>query len=149
MKQYEKGKSPLGGTAQNSWTYVKCAAVNFKKYSWNYVVLFFCTVKICACIHSYKGATQVARTCTCKHTNKQSLEHLSHTLRSVANLWFNCRPRCRRACLNSEIMSGERGGIMKSGSHSPGTGFICSTLAIHKPLEQDPAALFSLRLSSL
>lgn len=81
--------------------------------------------------------------------NRQSLKHLSHTQRSVAELWCNCGPRCRRACLSSEIMSGERGGIMKSGSHSPGTGFICSTLAIHKPLEQAPAALFSLRLSRL
>lgn len=103
----------------------------------------------CACIRSQKGAIQVAHTCACKHTNRQSLEHLSHTLRSVAELWCNCGSHCRRACLSSEIMSGERGGIMKSGSHSPGTGFICSTLAIHKPLEQAPAALSSLRLSRL
>lgn len=70
-------------------------------------------------------------------------------LQSVAELGSNCGPCCRRACLNSEITSEERGGIMKSGTRGPGTGFICSTLAIHKPLEQAPAALFSLRLSRL
>lgn len=89
----------------------------------------------------YQKQRDKGRTCTDKVW--------SIFLRSVAALWWNCGLRCRRACLSSEIMSGERGGIMKSGSHSPSTGFICSTLAIHKPLEQVPAALFSLRLSRL
>lgn len=34
---------------------------------------------------------------------------------------------------------GVRGGIMKSGSRRLSAGFICSTLAIHNPLEQRPS----------
>lgn len=73
---------------------------------------------------------------------RHSLKRLSHTLRSVAGFRCNCRPRCRRACLSSEIMSGERGGIMKSGTHNLSTGFICSTLAIHKTSGAGPSSPF-------
>jgi len=85
-----------------------------------------------------------------EHYHANKVFSISHTLLKLLQSWgVNRGPRRRRACLSSEIMSMERGGIMKSGSPSPGTGFICSTLAIHKPLEQAPAALFSLRLSHL
>lgn len=76
--------------------------------------------------------------------HRDSLRNHLHFVQTVAKLWREMRAFAadeHAEAVRSRAV--KRGGIMKPGSHSSGAGFICSTLAIHKPLEQAAAAPFS------